>query len=84
MITPVDKYKWIAGILRYFLNVCGSNFMDGEFRIPFRGQFYLSLMLIGISSAIYTIITAEVGFAMQAIVFCCLAIQVMIRCVNNI
>lgn len=76
MLTPLEKYNWITGFLRFFLMVCGSNFMDGQFQITALSELYLFLVCMGISSAVYTTITAEVGFAMQSVVFLCLASQV--------
>lgn len=76
MITPLDKYNWITTFLGKYLTMCGSNFTDGNFNIPWRGQIYLGFMVMGISATIYTVLTAEVGFAMQAVVFLCIAVQV--------
>lgn len=73
---PVEKYNWIIDFLEHFLKACGSNFMDGHRDITKIGYLYLFFVCAGISSATYTIVTAESEVAMQAVVFLCLASQV--------
>lgn len=76
MITPLEKYTFIATFIRFFLHVCGSNFIDGTMYLPKVGQTYLFLVCFGISSGIYTVVTAEADVSMQAVVFVCIASQV--------